>query len=1103
MTRTMQFRTALAIALLLAAGVTACRGASYQITAVTVPQGPALTGDLADPLWQKAARAPAFVAADGLSKPQAATEAYLLADSQYLTIAFVCHEPKTNQLVANAAERDGSVWTDDCIEFLLDPGNGDTWMYHWIVNSKGTIWDGMNGPAGVDQEYLSRAATRTAVGADRWTCELRIPWTDVGGPPQPGEVWGVNFCRERKVDAEEVTSWAPSYNNFGDPSYLGDLLFPPAPGPVAVRVLSRGAATSDANERGSNVFSIAAGNRGARAAAVKAEVTAAGKVLATRQAQVPAGQSRALKVPYLVPTQGQPPLGFAVQVDAKPLYTSALTALKPAGKTARSWVTPDPLYKELLGKEPAGLRSQGHLMWSHLILVPQNREAAVRLGTRYVLDEAYREYGAHKSQIISSGKPSPEQAQFYQRHGVTTVVEGPAHAKGSPWVLDPVTVENLIKHFENLLSEPHPYLWGVSAGDEMDEIAVREGAQLMANPPADFPYLQQADQEVKRDFGGGQWGIPVGVRDPNPHRWIAYRRWCLARMRDRHARLRKVVKRLDPKLVLLGADAMGGRLMPYEWSSQAGIFDVFTQQWTPNRTRWRAQLGCISKMLRDLTGKDVWPCAHVERYSMDPTPEEVVEELSQIFRNGGTGVHLYMPDTGGGDKLVGDTRVCYFGSPRRYHTIINILDLTRSMPRPRYPTDNRTAILFNEDTVQADPEEGGRGFGAAVEVCYTFLGPVARSWFRFIDCAQVLAMPSLKQQFDTLYLPVATYQRPEIVAKLRAFVMEGGTLVCTDPTAFETDALGNNTAAVRAELFGVTRGPPHTVNKMVPTVKELGPAIPLLSDVPQLQPAAGAKVTVLAAYHNGDPAITCNALGKGRAIFFARNPLTFSAVADPAWRDFFTHFVKWTGAPTGLGIWRFQFPSSVIWKEPAQPGFCLTNNHVLWQEETPRYPQNREVGATYRYSLPPDALPDEKVEGDEVPCRVGHLTDRRDSILAKKAKAAWYAPYELSASRWIVSWAKTDPVAVTFDLRQPWKPLQFKVWFRDTLPALTVEGSADGQKWRPLGRSAGQEAGADVHDLVVPLEQKSASRFVRVNFAARQPDQKLTLVEAELWGADR
>lgn len=53
----------------------ACLAVPPVLTAAVVPQGPALKGDLSDPLWQKAAKAPAFIAADGISQPQAATEA--------------------------------------------------------------------------------------------------------------------------------------------------------------------------------------------------------------------------------------------------------------------------------------------------------------------------------------------------------------------------------------------------------------------------------------------------------------------------------------------------------------------------------------------------------------------------------------------------------------------------------------------------------------------------------------------------------------------------------------------------------------------------------------------------------------------------------------------------------------------------------------------------------------------------------------------------------------------------------------------------------------------------------------------------------------------
>jgi hypothetical protein len=205
--------------------------------------------------------------------------------------------------------------------------------------------------------------------------------------------------------------------------------------------------------------------------------------------------------------------------------------------------------------------------------------------------------------------------------------------------------------------------------------------------------------------------------------------------------------------------------------------------------------------------------------------------------------------------------------------------------------------------------------------------------------------------------------------------------------------------------------------------------------------------------------------------------------------------VKSLGAPAGLDIWRFRFPKSVIWREPRQEGLCLTNNRVVWEEERPRYYQNRDAGGSYSYSLAPDAMPDAAATGD-ISFAQGHLTDRRQSLRATKTGNWRAAPYALPASRWMVSWAKIEPVSVTFDLRQPWKATQFKLWFGDTLPQVTVEGSLDGEKWRAVGEVAGE----DVYDLTIALNQKTACRYLRASFAARKTGQKLTLVEAEVWG---
>ena len=64
---------------------------------------------------------------------------------------------------------------------------------------------------------------------------------------------------------------------------------------------------------------------------------------------------------------------------------------------------------------------------------------------------------------------------------------------------------------------------------------------------------------------------------------------------------------------------------------------------------------------------------------------------------------------------------------------------------------------------------------------------------------------------------------------------------------------------------------------------------------------------------------------------------------------------------------------------------------------------------------------------------------------------------------------------------------------------MTVEGSTDGRQWRKLDQAEGIAAGADIHDLLIDLPGKQANRYLRANFAARQPGEKLSLIEAEVW----
>jgi hypothetical protein len=52
-----------------------------------------------------------------------------------------------------------------------------------------------------------------------------------------------------------------------------------------------------------------------------------------------------------------------------------------------------------------------------------------------------------------------------------------------------------------------------------------------------------------------------------------------------------------------------------------------------------------------------------------------------------------------------------------------------------------------------------------------------------------------------------------------------------------------------------------------------------------------------------------------------------------------------------------------------------------------------------------------------------------------------------------------------------------------------------------LGGAEEVTAGAGVYDLVMDLDSGPPNRYLRASFAGRELDEKLGLIEAELWGA--
>ena len=217
-----------------AATVSAAAGAAVAgvsrgvVPAVYVDQAPPIDGTLASPIWQKS---PALV----LGKVASAeigplqTTAHILLDKQNLYIGWECAEKNTAALVADATDRDGSVWSDDCIEVFISP-DGDK-AYHFVVNSKGVFQDGKGDVNEADDTtWNSKAVVKTAVVAGKcWTGTMSIPLKDLAPKSGNGQKWMLNINRTKPVkDGDSVTftesSWsATGQSKYGDATGWGKL----------------------------------------------------------------------------------------------------------------------------------------------------------------------------------------------------------------------------------------------------------------------------------------------------------------------------------------------------------------------------------------------------------------------------------------------------------------------------------------------------------------------------------------------------------------------------------------------------------------------------------------------------------------------------------------------------------------------------------------------------------------------------------------------------------------------------------------------------------------------------------------------------------------
>ncbi|MHB8581541.1 MAG: sugar-binding protein [Ignavibacteriaceae bacterium] len=144
-----------------------------------------------------------FNANGKLDKRRSAT-VYVLWDNRYLYVAFDVDRKNPK---AKVTQRDGDgLWLDDGIELLIDGKNDkgkyfmpDDIAYH--INILNAVYDDRGtGGEDPDSSWNGKAKHKMKLkngkdGILGYTCEIAVPWSEIGVKPISGEtILGVDFC---------------------------------------------------------------------------------------------------------------------------------------------------------------------------------------------------------------------------------------------------------------------------------------------------------------------------------------------------------------------------------------------------------------------------------------------------------------------------------------------------------------------------------------------------------------------------------------------------------------------------------------------------------------------------------------------------------------------------------------------------------------------------------------------------------------------------------------------------------------------------------------------------------------------------------------------
>jgi hypothetical protein len=199
------------------------------VAALPLPAGQSIRvdGHVDEPVWFQATPASGFTQRDPVegAAPTESTAVYIAYDSDNLYIGAILYDSDPDGILAYQKERDGNLFADDRLQFILDTFLDGRTGYLFEVNPAGLMGDGIlggggggfggggggfggggggfgGGGFGVNKSWNGIWEARAARRADGWSVEIEIPFRTLNFDPDQ-DTWGINFQRTVRRKNEE------------------------------------------------------------------------------------------------------------------------------------------------------------------------------------------------------------------------------------------------------------------------------------------------------------------------------------------------------------------------------------------------------------------------------------------------------------------------------------------------------------------------------------------------------------------------------------------------------------------------------------------------------------------------------------------------------------------------------------------------------------------------------------------------------------------------------------------------------------------------------------------------------------------------------------